>query len=166
MAVNSPVKAPQATCDLGVARVDRRAAWLRGEHAEARTTTARSVSLRAPPFASWKWPSLPSISCPPSLSLEYPGPNARYVESGCFIITSTHHSLTLPPGTSLSLCPRSLELTEEEDRASTRTRFPSWWSFQGLTAPHTRRMNGHRPRGSNHDTMLEIYAIRLARGVM
>ena len=78
-----------------MARVDRRAAWLRGEHAEARTTTARSVSLRAPPFASLKWPSLPSISRPPSLSLEYPGSNARYVKSRYFIITVTHHIATL-----------------------------------------------------------------------
>ena len=59
MEVGSSLKAPQATRVLGMAWVDRRAAWLRGEHAEARTTTARSVSLRAPPFASKKWPSLP-----------------------------------------------------------------------------------------------------------
>ena len=34
-----------------------------------------------------------------------------------FITTTTRHSLTLPPGTSRSLCPRSLEPAEDKDRA-------------------------------------------------
>ena len=137
MAVNSTLKAPQATRDLGMARVDRRAAWLRGEHAEARTTTARSVSLRAPPFASLKWPSLPSISRPPSLSLEYPGSNARYVKSRYFIITVTHHIATLTFLNPAFFLSQVAGVAQEPRRASSRTRFSSLSSF----------------RGSHHDTM-------------
>ena len=48
------MKAPQATRDLGMARADRSAGWLPGEHPEARTTTARSVSPYAPVFPSWE----------------------------------------------------------------------------------------------------------------
>ena len=61
MAVNSALKAPQATRDLGMARADRSAGWFPGEHAEARTTTARSVSPYAPVFPSWDWASRPFI---------------------------------------------------------------------------------------------------------
>ena len=61
MAVNSTLKAPQATRDLGMARADRSAGWLPGEHAEARTTTARSVSPYAPVFPSWDWASRPFV---------------------------------------------------------------------------------------------------------
>ena len=119
IAVNSTLKAPQATRDLGMARADRSAGWLRGEHAEARTTTARSVSLRAPPFASKKWPSLPSISRPPSLSLEYPGPNARYVQSRCFIITGTHHSLALQSCAPAFFLSQVAGVAQKQSRAST-----------------------------------------------
>ena len=126
MAVISPVKAPQATRDLGMARADRSAAWLPREHAEARSMTPRSVSARVPPFPSWKWPSPPFRSRPPSVPLEYRGSNARYDQSQCFIITTTRHSLTLPTGNPRSFYPRSLELTKNKSRASTRRRFPSW----------------------------------------
>ena len=61
MAVNSALKAPQATRDLGMARADRSAGWLPREHAEARTTTAMSVSPYAPVFPSWDWASRPFI---------------------------------------------------------------------------------------------------------
>jgi len=45
MAVISPVEAPQATWDLGMAGVARRAAWLPGENAKSRSAAARSVSM-------------------------------------------------------------------------------------------------------------------------
>ena len=104
--------------DLGIARADRSAAWFRGELAKPRSAMARSVSLCAPPFASWNWPSLSSVSSPPSLSLEYPGPNAVRPAPRYFITTTTRRSLTLPPGTSRSSCPRSLKPAEDKDRAS------------------------------------------------
>ena len=53
-------------------------------------------------------------------------PNAVRPAPGYFIATTTRHGLTLPPGTSQSLCPRSLEPAEDKDRASATTRFPSW----------------------------------------
>ena len=52
--------------DLGVTRAVLSAAWFPGELAKPRSATARSVSLCAPPFASWNWPSLPSVSRPVS----------------------------------------------------------------------------------------------------
>ena len=67
MAVNSPV---------GMARVDRSAAWLRGEHAEARTTTARSVFLRASPFRELEV-ALPSLYFT-SADMHFPTRQARY----------------------------------------------------------------------------------------
>ena len=122
MAVISPVKvkAPQATRDLGMAGVARRAAWLHGENAKSRVEKRDgAVRFYVRPFLPELEVTLPSfIPRPPSVPVEYRGPTARHVECRCSIITSTHYSLTLPPGTSLSLCPSSLELTEEEDRAS------------------------------------------------
>ena len=81
--------------------------------------------------------ALSFILHPPSVPLEYRGMIARHIESRYFITTTTRHSLTLPPGTSRSLCPRSLEPAEDKDRASSRTRKSSLSSF----------------RGSHHDTM-------------
>ena len=52
--------------DLGVACAILSSAWFLGELAKPRSATARSVSLCAPPFASWNWPSLPSVSRPVS----------------------------------------------------------------------------------------------------
>ena len=76
--------------------------------------------------------TLPSfISRPSSFPVEYRGPTARHGECRCSITTSTRYRLTLSPGISLSLCPRSLALTEEEDRASQRTRLVAWRSFLG-----------------------------------
>ena len=53
-----------------------------------------------------------------SVPLEYRGLNARHIESRYFIATTTGHTLTLPPGTSRSLCPKSLEPAEDKDHAS------------------------------------------------
>ena len=69
--------------------------------------------------------------------VESTDPNAVRPAPRYFIITTTCHSSTLPPGTSRSLCPRSLEPAEDKDRASSRTRKSSLSSF----------------RGSHHDTM-------------
>ena len=138
MAVISPVEAPQATRDLGMARADRSAGWLPGEHAEARTTTARSVSLRAPPFPSWKWPSLPIMPRPSSVPVENRGPNAEHPDSRFSIATTTRHSLTLPTGNPRSFYPRSLELPKNQGRASRRTRFTFcfvFWGAHGTSKP-------------------------------
>ena len=138
IAVNSPLNAPQATRDLGMARADRSAAWLPREHAEARSMTPRSVSARVPPFPSWKWPSPPFRSRPPSVPLEYRGSNARYDQSQCFIITTTRHSLTLPTGNPRSFYPRSLELTKNKnaDRREHDETFVLY--FGALTVRRTR----------------------------
>ena len=45
--------------DLGVARAVWSAAWFPGKLMKPRSATARSVSLLAPPFASWKCPPPP-----------------------------------------------------------------------------------------------------------
>ena len=116
MAVISPVEAPQATWDLGMAGVARRAAWLPGENAKPRSATARSVSMCTPPFRSWSDPPFLSFPRPPSVPVEYRGPNAWHVESRCSIATTTRYSLTLQPENQRSFCPRSLELTEDSIR--------------------------------------------------
>ena len=138
IAVNSTLKAPQATRDLGMARADRSAAWLPREHAEARSMTPRSVSARVPPFPSWKWPSPPFRSRPPSVPLEYRGSNARYDQSQCFIITTTRHSLTLPTGNPRSFYPRSLELTLYKSRHRRERDSPFVLYFGALTVRRTR----------------------------
>ena len=122
IAVNSTLKAPQATRDLGMARADRSAAWLPREHAEARSMTPRSVSARVPPFPSWKWPSPPFRSRPPSVPLEYRGSNARYDQSQCFIITTTRHSLTLQSREPAFVTPQVENTHQKQKRVSTRTR--------------------------------------------
>ena len=105
--------------DLGVTRAvfERGLVSRRAREAEKRDGEVR---FYVRPFLPELEVTLPSfISRPPSsVSVECRGPTARHVECRCSITTSTHYSLTLPPGTSLSLCPRSLELTEEEGRAS------------------------------------------------
>ena len=152
--------------DLGMARVDRSAAWLRGENAEARSTTARSVSLRAPSFPRWKWPSLPSISRPSSVPVKYRGPNAKYPDSCCSIATTTRHIMTLQSDNPFSCCHRSLELPKNQDAHRGEHDFPLCGLFLALTERPTRRMNNHRLRGSHHATISEIHAIRPALCVM
>ena len=124
--------------DLGVTRAVSSAAWFPRELAKPRSATARSVSLCAPPFASWKWPSPPFRSRPPSVPLEYRGSNARYDQSQCFIITTTRHSLTLPTGNPRSFYPRSLELTKNKnaDRREHDETFVLY--FGALTVRRTR----------------------------
>ena len=82
--------------------------------------------------------ALSFILHPPSVPLEYRGMIARHIESRYFIATTTRHSLTLPPGTSRSLCPRSLELPKNQGRASRRTRFIFcfvFWGAHGTSNP-------------------------------
>ena len=68
---------------------------------------------------------------------------ARHIESRYFIATTTRHSLTLPPGTSRSLCPRSLEPAEDTDRASRSRRGASLCSSTGaggMTDPELKHL--------------------------
>ena len=138
MAVISPVEAPQATWDLGMAGVARRAAWLPGENAKPRSATARSVSMCTPPFRSWSDPPFLSFPRPPSVPVEYRGPNAEHPDSRFSIATTTRHSLTLPTGNPRSFYPRSLELPKNQGRASRRTRFTFcfvFWGAHGTSKP-------------------------------
>ena len=75
--------------------------------------------------------TLSFILPPSSVPFQYRVMIARHVESRCSIPTITRHSLTLPPGTSLSLCSRLLELTEDKDRASRSRRGASLCSSTG-----------------------------------
>ena len=77
--------------------------------------------------------ALSFILHPPSVPLEYRGMIARHIESRYFIATTTRHSLTLPPGTSRSSCPRSLKPAEDKDRASRSRRGASLCSSTGIT---------------------------------
>ena len=141
-----------------MAGVARRAAWLPGENAKSRSAMARSVSMCAPHFRSWKWPSLPFISRPSSFSIKYRGPNARHVESRCSIATTTsttRHILTLQPENQRSFCRRSLELTEDKNNAHRlELDVPLGAQVPALTVRATLPMNDHRFCGSHHDTKL------------
>ena len=123
--------------ELGMAEADRSAAWLPREHAEARTTRPRSISLRAPPFASWSDPPFLLFPRPPFVPVKYRGPNAWQLESRCSIPTTTRHILTLQPDNQRSFCPRSLELTEDNHEHRRDRGVPLKCSF----------------RGSHHNTM-------------
>ena len=81
--------------DLGVAWAVLSAAWFLGELAKPRSATARSVSLCAPPFASWNWPSLPSVSRPVSFLW-----NLR-IQTQCAPPPATSSS---PPHATVRLC--------------------------------------------------------------
>ena len=124
MAVISPVEVPQATWDIGMAGADRSAAWFPGELAEARTQDPRSISLRAPPFASWSDPPFLLFPRPPFVPVKYRGPNAWQLESRCSFPTTTRHILTLQPENQRSFCPRSLELTEDKNAHRRDRGFP------------------------------------------
>ena len=119
----------------GAGRFERGLVSRRAREAEKRDGEVR-FSVR-PCLPELELSALSFILHPPSVPLEYRGMIARHIESRYFITTTTRHSLTLPPGTSRSLCPRSLEPAEDKDRASSRTRKSSLSSF----------------RGSHHDTM-------------
>ena len=133
MAVISPVKAPQAIWDLGMAGVARRVAWLPGENAKSRSATARSVSMCTPPFRSWSDPPFPSFPRPPSVPVEYRGPNVEHPDSRFSIATTTRHSLTLPTGNPRSFYPRSLELPKNQDAHRREHDFPLCHHFVVLT---------------------------------
>ena len=138
MAVNSTLKAPQATRDLGMARADRSAAWRARQHAKSRRATARSVSLRAPPFPSWKWPSLPVIPRTSSLPVEYRGPNAEHPDSRLSIATTTRHSLSIAPRAHAFFLSQVAGAHQKQNRASTRTRFTfcfAFWGAHGTSHP-------------------------------
>ena len=119
----------------GVGRFERGLVSRRAREAEKRDGEVR-FSVR-PCLPELELSALSFILHPPSVPLEYRGMIARHIESRYFIATTTRHSLTLPPGTSRSLCPRSLKPAEDKNRASSRTRKSSLSSF----------------RGSHHDTM-------------
>ena len=88
----------------------------RAREAEKRNGEVRfSVHPCLPEF---ELSALSFILRPSSVPLEYRGLNARHIESRYFIATTTGHTLTLPPGTSRSLCPKSLEPAEDKDHAS------------------------------------------------
>ena len=149
-----------------MARVDRRAAWLPVEHAEARTTMARSISACAPSFPSWKLPSLPSFHAR-RLFPWNTRVRTRNIPTPAAPLAPPHATLRLCSPLHLrSFCLRSLELPKNQDAHRREHDFPLCGCFLALTATPTRRMNGHRPRGSNHGTLLEIYVIRLARVVV
>jgi hypothetical protein len=97
-------------------RSERRAVLSRAHGAEQRDGQVR-FSVR-PCLPELELSALSFILHPLSVPLEYRGMIARHIESRYFIATTTRHSLTLPPGTSRSLCPRSLEPAEDKDRAS------------------------------------------------
>ena len=158
-AVISPLKAPQATRDLGMVRVDRSAVWLPGEHAKSRSATARSVSTCTPRFRSWSDPPFLSFPRPASVPVEYRGPNAWHVEFRCSIATTTRHILTLQPENQRSFCPRSLELTEDKNAHRRDLDFPLGAQVPALTVRATLPMNDHRFRGSHHDTTLIDHAM-------
>ena len=98
-------------------RFERGLVSRRAREAEKRDSEVR-FSVR-PCLPELELSALSFILRPSSVPLEYRGMNARHIESRYFIATTTRHSLTLPPGTSRSLCPRSLEPAEDKDRAST-----------------------------------------------
>ena len=100
----------------GVGRFERGLVSRRAREAEKRDGEVR-FSVR-PCLPELELSALSFILHPPSVPLEYRGMIARHIESRYFIATTTRHSLTLPPGTSRSLCPRSLEPAEDKDRAS------------------------------------------------
>ena len=159
MAVISPVEAPQATWDLGMAGVARRAAWLPGENAKPRSATARSVSMCTPPFRSWSDPPFLSFPRPPSVPVEYRGPNAWHVKFRYSIATTTRHILSLQPENQRSFCPRSLELTEDKNAHRRDLDFPLGAQVPALTVRATLPMNDHRFRGYRHDTTLIDHAM-------
>ena len=152
MAVISPVEAPQATWDIGMAGADRSAAWFPGELAEARTQDPRSISLRAPPFASWSDPPFLLFPRPPFVPVKYRGPNAWQLESRCSSPTTTRHILTLQPENQRSFCPRSLELTEDKNAHRRDRGVPLGAQVPALVVRATLPMNDHLFRGSHHDT--------------
>ena len=119
MAAITPFIAPQATWDLRVARVDRSAAWRARQNAKPRRATARGPFLCSPFLVRV---GIGFLSChlrPPSLSVEYRGPNAWHVEFRCSIVTTTRHILALRT----DVCPVYLSqvrgVNREQGRAST-----------------------------------------------
>ena len=117
-------------------RLERRLVSRRAREAEKRDGEVR-FSVR-PCLPELELSALSFILHPPSVPLEYRGMIARHIESRYFIATTTRHSLTLPPGTSRSLCPRSLELPKNQGRASRRTRFTFcfvFWGAHGTSNP-------------------------------
>ena len=113
----------------GVGRFERGLVSRRAREAEKRDGEVR-FSVR-PCLPELELSALSFILHPPSVPLEYRGMIARHIESRYFIATTTRHSLTLPPGTSRSLCPRSLEPAEDKDRASRSRRGASLCSSTG-----------------------------------
>ena len=100
----------------GVGRFERGLVSRRAREAEKRDGEVRfpvRPSLRELELA------LPSLRFTSGVFLvESTDPNAVRPAPRYFIITTTCHSSTLPPGTSRSLCLRSLKPAEDKDRAS------------------------------------------------
>ena len=100
----------------GVGRFERGLVSRRAREAEKRDGEVRfpvRPSLRELELA------LPSLRFTSGVFLvESTDPNAVRPAPRYFIITTTCHSSTLPPGTSRSLCLRSLKPAEDTDRAS------------------------------------------------
>ena len=147
----------------GVGRFERGLVSRRAREAEKRDGEVR-FSVR-PCLPELELSALSFILHPPSVPLEYRGMIARHIESRYFIATTTRHSLTLPPGTSRSLCPRSLEPPKNQGpRIEIDDVGPLCAQVPALTVCHRVRMNGHSFRGSHHDTM-NIHHAMFARGV-
>ena len=113
-------------------RSERRLARSRTHEAEQRDVEVRfSVGPYRPELGL----GLPSFhSRPPSLSLKYPGPNVRHVDSRCSIATTTRHMLTLQSGNPRSLCLRSLEFPKIQDAHRDEHAFPLGAQVPALAA--------------------------------
>ena len=135
---NSPRRRADAACNSS-SRGPFRAPIGSLESSRGRAARLRGPYLRTP-LSSRVVISYPCFySRPPSLFVEYPGPNARYVGSRCSIATTIRHIMTLQSDNPLSFCHRSSELPKNQGRASRRTRFLSWCSSTGAdgTSPYS-----------------------------
>ena len=117
--MDSPVKAPQATGDLGMVRVDRRVAWLPVEHAVARTTMARSNFCARPFLPELEVALPPFLSRPSSVPLEYRGSKAEHPDARCSIGITTRRITTLQSLTPALFLPQVAGAAQEPRREST-----------------------------------------------
>ena len=122
-----------------VGRSERQLARSRAHETEQRDVEVRFSVRPCLPELGLGLPSFYSRSRPPSLFMEYPGPNAPYAGSRCSIATTTRQFWRCDPGCDLPICRRSLQASKEQGRASTLTRFSSWCSSTGAdgTSPYS-----------------------------
>ena len=149
-----------------MARVDRSAAWRARQNAKPTRATARSVSLLALPDPSWDWvPVLSFTSSAVFVCCGIPGWVRKCVI--CRVSLFHRHDHTPHPGAAnrcvtclFAAGPWSVESAENRD-AHRRERASSLGvEVPALAVRATLLMiNGHRFRGSHHDTTHIDHAI-------